>query len=547
MQLSFWEKPEPSLSVIQVVDRSGASYQIGRPLPVAGDPLSLSVSVRPLEPGIYIVSWRILSAVDGHATTGLYGFGVRVSPGETPAAATITYPAASRLEMLARWLFIWPGAAGSRRGGRCAIWRPASSWSDRRVADTAGGLLLLADAQRRNAATSFTQLLNTSIGRALIGRALTVAAAAVGLILARWSGPRQRRVALAGVAVAALAAMAVHVTAGHAAAGRWPPAATVGAQLLHFAAVGIWLGGLAALLAGVRGAPSATKTAALRRFSTIAAAGLLVVAGTGIVRAVNELSSWENLNSTLYGGLLLAKTALFLVIASFGAFNRWRSVPAAATSLRLLRRTASGELGLAAGALAATAILGTLPPPAASPPVEPRGLSASGSDFATSVRVELTTASDQPGPNRFVVRAVDYDSKAPVRADRVSLRFTPLDDPGVDSTSLALSPGPGDSYVGSGPNMAFDGRWRVSVLIESAGDSAEVPLELQARLTPRSVSVTRPPVQTPTYTVEMTNQGLTEFSPGSRARRSKQTVRELFRLHRRPPNDRLDGRDRRHR
>ena len=61
------------------------------------------------------------------------------------------------------------------------------------------------------------------------------------------------------------------------AAGGPPPAATIGAQWAHFAAVGIWLGGLAALLLAVRGAPSATKAAAVRRFSSIAGVGLLVV------------------------------------------------------------------------------------------------------------------------------------------------------------------------------------------------------------------------------------------------------------------------------
>ena len=528
VQLSFFERPEPSLSVIRVLDPAGASYQIGRPSPVAGDPLSLTIPVRPLEKGIYLVSWRILSAVDGHATAGVYGFGVRVSPAGTAAAAT-TYPAASRLEILARWLFV-AGLAGLLGAAAAGV---AQFGGTRDVSLGTGasllaftGLLLLADAQRRNAGASFAQLLSTSIGRALAWRALAVGAAAVALILARWSGPRMRRVVLAGVALAALVAMAVHVAAGHAAAGRWPQTATVATQLTHFAAVGIWLGGLAALLVGVRGAPSVTKTAAVRRFSTIAAAGLLVVAGTGMLRAVSELSSWAELGSTEYGRLLSAKIALLLAIASFGALNRWRSVPVVTTNLRPLRRIAGCELAVATVALAATAMLGTLPPPAATALAAPLGISTSGTDFARSVRVELTTASDQPGANRFVVRAVDYDSKTPVRARRVSLQFTPLDDPGVDSTSLALTPGSGNSYVGSGPNMTFDGRWRVKVLIERAGDSTEVPLEVETRTMPRWVSIQRLPGQAPTYTVEMTNQGVTEFSPDpERAGLSKMYVR----------------------
>ena len=514
VQLSFWERPEPSLSVIRVLDPAGASYQIGRPSPVAGDPLSLIVPVRPLDRGIYIVSWRILSTVDGHATAGVYAFGVRASPAGT-APAAISYPPASRLEVLARWLLIVGlvgllGAAAAsvaQIGGTRELTVGTGGWLL-----AVAGLVVLADAQRRNAAASFAELMKTSIGRALVWRSVAVGAGAVLLILARWMSPRMRRFVMAGVALAALTAMAVHVAAGHAAAGQWPHAATVGAQLVHFAAVGIWLGGLAALLVGSRGAPTATKTAAVRRFSTIAAGGLLVVAVTGIVRAVNEVSSWDQLNSTGYGQAVLAKSALLIAIAAFGALNRWRSVPAAVANLRPLRWTASSELALATCALAAAAMLGTLPPPAVTRLVAPLGLSVSGTDFATSVRVRLTVASDQPGANRFVVNAVDYDSKAPVRAERVSLRFTPLDDLGIEPTSLVLSRGPSEAYVGSGPNMAFDGRWRVTVLIERSADSVEVPLEIETRVAPRYVSVQRLPGQAPVYTIEIWGAGVFYFS-----------------------------------
>ncbi len=304
-----------------------------------------------------------------------------------------------------------------------------------------------------------------------------------------------------------------HVAAGHAAAGRWPTITTVGAQFVHFAAVGVWLGGLAALLIGARGAPSNAKTAAVRRFSTMAAAALFVVAATGIVRAINELSSWNDLGSTPYGRLLAAKAALLVIIASLGALNRWLIVPVVAISLRGLRRTAGGELAVATCALAATAVLGTLAPPAASPRTALLGISVSGIDFARSVRVDLTAASDQPGANRFVVHAVDYDTRTPVHARRINLLFTALDDPDVEPTFLALTPGPGDSYVGSGANMAIDGRWRVNVIIERTVDSADVPLEIETRVNPRWVSIQRLPGQAPAYTVEIQNQGIVELSP----------------------------------
>jgi len=105
------------------------------------------------------------------------------------------------------------------------------------------------------------------------------------------------------------------------------------------------------------------------------------------------------------------------------------------------------------------------------------------------MRVELTTASDEPGPNRFVARIADYDSGEAIVADRVGLRFTPLDDPAAPPSSLDLKKRPDDTYVGSGPNLAVDGRWAVDVLIERDGDAAEVPLELDLPIPQQFVSV----------------------------------------------------------
>ena len=100
--------------------------------------------------------------------------------------------------------------------------------------------------------------------------------------------------------LAALAAVGVHVSAGHAAAGD-STRESIAFQWTHVAAVGVWIGGLVALLLGVRGAPSEAKAAAVRRFSTVAAAGLVIVVATGIVRAVEQLGSWSELWTTGYG------------------------------------------------------------------------------------------------------------------------------------------------------------------------------------------------------------------------------------------------------
>lgn len=483
IRLTFSERPDPALSAIRVVDTAGVAHQLGRPVPVPGDPLSLTIQVRPLDTGIYTVNFQVVSAVDGHTTTGAYAFGVRADPAGAVVIAPAAGVAVAMFDVIARWVLLaglvvllGAGAAGvGRFGGGREITLGAAG-----CALAIGGVALLGWSQTRNAAASFAALLLTSVGRLLFWRIAALAVAGAALIFARRQDLQRRRPAMAVVLAAALAATAVHVAGGHAAAAdRWTTA-TIASQFVHFAAVGIWLGGLTALLLGLGGAPSAPKADVARRFSLIASIALVIVVATGVVRSAGELTGWSDLTSTAYGRALLAKIALTVAIAAFAAVNHWRSVAAAFADLRPLRMAGSGEVVLAAGTLAVAALLASLPPPAAALR-DPSGLDVSGTDFGTTVRVKLTTPSDRPGPNRFVVDVSDYDSGRPLNPRRVSLRFTPLDDERTAPTTLELKRGDDEVFVGSGSNLAFDGRWRITVLIQKERDAVEVPIELAIR------------------------------------------------------------------
>ena len=438
------------------------------------------------------MTWRGVSAVDGHATSGTYAFGVRADPGSVaplvPGSAAI-----ARREIAARVLFIAGlvvllGAASAsllRFGGDrdvvLAACGCAVGWA---------GLALLAVAQLHAAGAPLAVLARTPVGRGLEARAAALVVAAAALLAAYFTAPARRQLPMTVAGLAAIGAIAAHVLTGHAAAstGSTMWLATIG-QLSHFAAAGTWFGGLLALLAALDHRDPARALPAIRRFSNAAAVCLALVVATGLLRGVEEVPSWQEAVATGYGRALLAKVAITIAIAGLGAMNRWRTVGLAATTTRPLARIAGAELMLALAAIGAAALLGTLAPPAARIPF----MSASGADYGTTVRVQLTTASDQPGPNRFTVTAADYDTGAVIRAQRVSLLFTPLDDPGVASTSIALAPVSGDRFEGSGPNISFDGRWRVTATIERDLDSIQVPLEIATTAQPQVVSIANIP------------------------------------------------------
>jgi copper transport protein len=512
VRLTFTEEPEPELSSIEIRDSNGAKMQTGTIARADRDARTLVVRVKPLPRGIYTVAWRVVSAVDAHATAGAYDFGVRADPGVAARDAGTSVAKTSRFEIAARWIFLTGlvlliGAAAASAGcfgSSSDVVVAAVGWGV-----TAVGLVLLFEAQRRVAGVSLSQLLDTAVGVDLVWRAVAVGAAGYALLVAVFLRPPHRALALGIAGLAATAAVAAHVVAGHAAAGS-ARLLNVAAQWAHVTAVGVWLGGLAALLIAVRGDPSAAKAAAIRRFSTFAGVGLIVVLGTGAVRSIAELSGWSDLYSTGYGRAVAAKIALIGLLALLGASNRWRSVPRAATDLRPLRRTGRLELAVALTALAVAAVLGSLAPPAAGR--QQPGFDVSGTDFATTVRVRLTTASTQPGPNRFVVRAVDYDSGSPVEAG-VSLRFSALDDPDVPPTTLVLRPDRQGAHVGTGSNVAFDGRWRIAALVARGGEVVRVPLEVDVEGPPQFLSVLRVPGRPPAYTVDLTARGAIRVSP----------------------------------
>jgi copper transport protein len=513
--LRFSEEPEPRLIAVRVLDQGEAELETGDAVPIPGN--GLEVTLPQLDQGVYTVTWRVVSRVDGHPTAGVFAFGVGV-PATAPVveAETAETPPPSPVEIVGRWLLFvglgltvgcaFVGGLAFRVAPRSSLRLAAAAWAVGVV-----GLVLLAMAQRQGAQVGFGELLATDIGRALLYRAAAILAAGLLLMVAIGS-PRLRAPALLVAGGAAAAAMLVHVAAGHAAATgtlRWTK---VAAQWIHFAAVGVWLGGLAALLAGVRGAPDETKAMAIRRFSATAGVALALVAITGVVRAVQEVGSWGDLFTSGYGLLVVTKAGLLLVLAGLGAINRYRNVPRTAHSLGGLRRVSRVELGVAAGILVAAAILATLVPPKAAPAAAagPAGVVAVGSDFAGSLRARLEVDPGSPGSNRFSLRATESDTGQPVEAERVALRFSLPGATDVPGSTLDLQPEEDEgTYSGSGSNLAVGGVWEITAVIQQGGDAVEIPLRAATLCSAQRIEATDPD-QPPVSIVEVPGVGSVE-------------------------------------
>ncbi|MFD9067378.1 FixH family protein [Kitasatospora purpeofusca] len=190
--------------------------------------------------------------------------------------------------------------------------------------------------------------------------------------LERRAAERPQREARLGLGVAGLV-LAVALSATWAGADH----ASVGIQvwlalplgMIHLVAMALWLGGLAAMLVGLREGIGAEVA---DRFSKIAFGAVLVLVGTGVYQSWRGVGSWGALTGTDYGRLLLVKTGC--VVAMLGV--AWMS----RTWLARLRAAPEEAAGVAPEPVAVAAA------PVAAADTSSGGADATGAESGDPVR-----------------------------------------------------------------------------------------------------------------------------------------------------------------
>src|SRR3990172_1236553 len=277
----FTEPIEPGFSTITVLFEDGSKADQGDNLVSSSDGTQLSVSLADSREGTYLVSWRVLSAVDGHITSGsfVYSVGEAITrPAGAAAGGAVTSP----LDMLARALhYVGQALLVGVMLFRWLVWRPAlksaelSEEVDERATHrtrlvvyvalglTAAGMLLALLAQSALAGATITGWLSTRVGRIWIGRAATLLALGVlsdEIATAGRPQPGKRLSTIAlNVAVLWLGLQLLLTTSmtSHSASITTPPFVPLVADWLHLIGTAVWVGGLAQMAFVV---PAVAKT-----------------------------------------------------------------------------------------------------------------------------------------------------------------------------------------------------------------------------------------------------------------------------------------------
>ncbi len=163
--------------------------------------------------------------------------------------------------------------------------------------------------------------------------------------------------------VLALTGLIPPALAGHAAGTGSHETAVTGLGL-HLVAMCIWVGGLLGLIVLWPGLKNgADGVTAARRFSPLALWSFVFIAFTGVVSAWIRIGQLSDLG-TRYGQLVLAKTALLVLLGAAGWWHRRRALDALeAGRSAAFTRLVSGELALMAVATGLAVALARSAPP----------------------------------------------------------------------------------------------------------------------------------------------------------------------------------------
>jgi copper transport protein len=372
--VTFSEPVTPVTGKVQVLAPDGKRIS-GTPT-VRGTVLRIPVrqADRPL--GTYLVSYRVISA-DSHPVAGGLTFSVgapSVKPPTLPAddvhsAVTAALPVARYLSYAGLTLAVGPALF------LAALWprRLSRRWPVRMVR---AGLVLIAVSTfaglwLQAPYTSGAPLWRVSTGElgdvlgSGFGAAMTARLAVLGVLAAllppllHGRGGRWRGAAVTALAVAGLTTWPL---TGHAAAAPLS-AAVAAADVVHLAAMAVWLGGLITLAAFLLRTANARALAVIMPvWSRWAMLSVVWLVAGGTVQSVVQIGSLGALWGTDYGRLLLGKVAVLTAVLGAAAYARRlvlrpQAAGGPATVTVRLRRTVGAEVAATTLVLALSAVL----------------------------------------------------------------------------------------------------------------------------------------------------------------------------------------------
>ena len=410
IRLIFSEPLESQVTSVDILDINGKPVltRVGGVDPA--DEFALVVPDPGLADGVYLLTWRSLSAADGHTAEGFFNFGIGDVPGTLAGGPHgITHDETDAPGVIGRWLtyvgllLAFGVAVFQRIVIRHAPMRPqVIQLLALGLIVSAAATLIVALLAGIEAGSPFEYLLTSRNGSGRLAQALVAAAGGAALLRL------PPRFAVGVAAAAGLTGIVLMVSGGHAAA--LPGPAPLVAQVVHVAGAAVWIGGIVGLLVLTRwpsvliavGAKPQMRSL-VPRFSALALASIGLVVLTGVYTAWAQTGALVS-PGTEYGRTLIMKSGFALGALALGALNYFDG-GRMMSWLDGFRSRITVEVMLAATVLALTAALAVTPPVEEPPGVAIQPIPDAFGEVAPGMAMAVIPG--RPGINRIVVTTVD--------------------------------------------------------------------------------------------------------------------------------------------
>jgi copper transport protein len=506
IDLHFSEAITQKLSRIQVMDANGRQVNVDGVHLDQADPAHLWVGLPHLADGVYEVVWKVISATDGHLTSGSFPFAVgnvtaevlasvaaRTGDSNTPPPIAemvvkgILYLAASSL--LGSIIFTYLAWVPSVRKaeileedvqvyGRFSKRLTLAAILTLAVANLLLLMLQVGLAKGTLVAwpwqPEFLQVVGgTRLGTIGILRFEAVAVLA-WLLLARKN--HWNRWAGLGVCLFLLLTFSLE---SHA-AGNTRPFLPVLADWIHLTAVSVWVGGLFSFLGGMvliqRLAPkprTVLTSLLIPHFTTLAMTSVGALGLTGIYSSFRDVGHMTALWTTPYGLALIIKLAVAAPMLALGGINFLFTTPNMRRAAKLpdgspllvnrFRYKLAGEVVLGIAILLWVGAFTSLPPATAG--AIPAGFSqtAQADDLTVLLRIDPA----RPGMNTFTVTLTSA-GKPVINAANVSLEFTSLTGMVPPAKAAMTDLGKGQFSLAGG-YLGMPDSWDIKVVVIRPG------------------------------------------------------------------------------
>ena len=509
--IQFNEPIVADLSRIALLTQAGEAIETGPLQVIDANGRTAAVSLPDLEQGAYLVSWQVLSAVDGHTTSGTFAFGFGVAAEAVTTDSTVTAQI-SALSAAARWLTLTGIALlMGLFAFRLLVWNPIVADVDLeneeeqldlklaqigiRIGISGIGLIGLGLVLIFIDQTRVYDLLQTANLQAWVGtrfgtmwlvRFLLLALSHFNLSL--FVDVKNGRKELRGWEwwlgfVLAIGLSLTVALISHSAALTEETVPAILVDWVHVLAGTIWAGGLLFLALSLwqaRHLHNEARTwlnlSLILNFSAIAAIAVGLLLTSGGYLAGKHVGGWTELIGTAYGLMLLGKIGLVLIILVIAAINllfvkpRLNAIyeePESNRVPRVLRRFSLlvwTEMIVALLILAAAGVLTDLQRGVDAPLLADAPGRTTVVQSAEDLQVEMEIEPALVGANTFDILITDENGEPVTNAEDVSVRYTFLDQSIGSSDGTAESLGNG-RYRLEGSYISLIGTWQVEVSI----------------------------------------------------------------------------------